>query len=198
MKKVIGLVLIALVINVASASAQFAFGVKGGVNISQVHFNEDIINSDNLTGFQIGPMVEFTVPLIGVGMDAALMYSQKGVEIESKSFKADYLDIPVNFKWKFGVPVLKGYIAAGPYASFRVGGDKFWDIPNIVSGQIKTKSFGAGLNFGAGVQVIEHLQVGFNYDLGLTNNYSGYIDENRNNEVDGKNRGWSITAAILF
>lgn len=190
MKKSIGLTLAVFLLTVFSASAQITFGVKGGVNISKIHFSEDIIKSDNLTGFQIGPMMEFTVPILGIGMDAAVLYSQKGLEVNSESHKADYLDVPVNLKWKFGLPIVKGYFTAGPYASFRIGGDKIW---NVLDTQIKAKSFGTGLNFGAGVEVIKHLQVGFNYDLGLTNSYTG-----DNNTGDGKHRGWSITAAILF
>lgn len=190
MKKGLGFILILLLISTVAASAQLSFGVKGGLNISKVHFSEDIINSDNLTGFQIGPMVEFTVPILGIGMDAAILYSQKGLEFESKSHKTDYLDIPVNLKWKFGLPVLKGYLTAGPYASFRIGGDKLW---TVMEEQIEAKSFGTGLNLGAGVEIVRHLQVGVNYDLGLIKTYKG-----TNKTGDGKHRGWAITAAVLF
>ena len=62
--------------------------------------------------------------------------------------------------------------------------------------QVKAKNFSAGLNFGAGVELISHLQVGFNYGLGLTDNYS--IEKVNLSDGAGKNRGWSITAAILF
>ena len=104
-----------------------------------------------------------------------------------KDIKNDYIDVPVNLKWKFGLPIVKGYLSAGPYVGFRVGGDKFWDIPGSVGDQLKAKSFNAGLNLGAGVELIKHLQVG------LTDDYSA-----SKFELNGKNRGWSITAAILF
>ena len=65
--------------------------------------------------------------------------------------------------------------------------------PVVVEGQQRAKSFNAGLNLGAGVELIKHLQVGFNYALGLTDDYSA-----SKLELNGKNRGWSITAAILF
>lgn len=178
------------------ASAQLKFGVKGGLNISSVHFSSDLLKADNVTGFQIGPMIETTIPLIGVGLDAAILYSQKGMDMKSgtgisTSVKTDYIDVPVNFKWKFGLPIVKAYLTAGPYVGFRVGGDKFWKIPGNVVDQVKAKNFNAGLNFGAGVELIRHLQVGFNYGLGLTDNYSS-------GEISAKNRGWSVTAAILF
>lgn len=199
MKKVTGLVLIILMAFIAvPAKSQLKFGVKGGLNISSVHMNSDILKADNVTGFQIGPMIETTIPLIGIGVDAAILYSQKGVDVKSETgtsmnVKTDYIDVPVNLKWKFGLPIIKGYLAAGPYIGFRVGGDKFWEIPGSVVGQVKAKNFSAGLNLGAGVELISHLQVGINYGLGLTDNYSA-----EKYDLNAKNRGWSVTAAILF
>ena len=197
MKKVTGLVLIILMAFIAvPAKSQLKFGVKGGLNISSVHLNSDILKADNVTGFQIGPMIETTIPLVGIGLDAAILYSQKGVDMKaegsasSTSMKTDYLDIPVNLKWKFGIPLVKAYLSAGPYVGFRVGGDKIWDV---LGDQIKAKNFGAGLNFGVGAELISHLQIGVNYGLGLTDNYSS-----EKFDLNAKNRGWSITAAILF
>ena len=194
MKKFIVLVLL-MALAAMPMNAKIKFGVKGGLNISSVHFNKDIIDSDNVTGFQIGPMVETTLPLVGLGVDAAVLYSQKGWKLKasddiSTDLKSNYLDIPVNLKWKFGLPAVKGYLAAGPYIGFRLGGD---DILDDLLGQVKEKTFAAGLNFGAGVELISLLQVGVNYGLGLTDNYS--ISKY---DVSSKNRGWSITAAIIF
>lgn len=198
MKKVTGLLLIVLMAIIAvPASAQLKFGVKGGLNISSVHFSSDLLKADNVTGFQIGPMIETTIPLIGVGLDAAILYSQKGMDLKTRasasstSMKTDYIDVPVNLKWKFGIPLVKAYLAAGPYVGFRVGGDKIW---NVLGDQIKAKSFSAGLNFGVGAELINHLQIGFNYGLGLTDNYSS----EGLGLTSAKNRGWSVTAAILF
>lgn len=197
MKKTVVLTILALMALVTvPAKAQLRFGVKGGVNISSVHFNSDILNADNVTGFQIGPMIETTIPLVGVGLDAAILYSQKGLGVGSEEIKTDYIDVPVNLKWKFGLPIVKAYLAAGPYIGFRVGGDKIWDV---IGEQIEAKSFSAGLNFGAGVELWSHLQVGFNYGLGLTDNYSSTALSGISSEkTTGKNRGWAITAAILF
>lgn len=202
MKKTVSVVLIAIValLITVPAQAQLRFGVKGGLNISSVHFDSKLLDADNVTGFHVGPMIEFTLPLVGVGMDAAVLYSQKGLEantgISKTTMKTDYIDVPVNLKWKFGLPIAKIYLAAGPYVGFRVGGDKIWDIPGSVVEQVKAKTFSAGLNMGAGVELIRHLQVGFTYGLGLTDNYS--LQKANVSEETGKNRGWSVTAVILF
>lgn len=195
MKKIVGLIWLVMIAWMAvPAQAQVKLGIKGGLNVSSVHFNKKVIGKDNVTGFNIGPMMEVMVPVMGIGFDAALLYSQRGIGLKSEDdLKNDYIDVPVNLKWKFGLPLVKGYLAAGPYIGFRVGGDKFWDIPGSIGDQLKAKSFNAGVNLGAGVELVRHLQVGFNYTLGLTDDY---VDAQR--EWNGKNRGWSVMAAILF
>ena len=201
-RKMVRLVLTTLLLfMIGQANAQLRLGVKGGLNISSVHFSSDVLKSDNITGFQIGPMLEGSLPLVGVGFDAAILYAQKGLETqtvggEKTTLKNDYIDVPVNLTWKLGLPVVKVYLAAGPYVGFRVGGDKIWEIPGSMVDQVKTKNFSAGLNFGAGVELISHLQVGLTYGLGLTDNYS--VETPSLTKHDGKNRGWSVTAAILF
>lgn len=195
MKKIVGLMWLVVIAWMAvPAQAQVKLGIKGGLNVSSVHFNKKVIGKDNVTGFNIGPMMEVMAPVMGIGFDAALLYSQRGIGLKSEDdLKNDYIDVPVNLKWKFGLPLVKGYLAAGPYIGFRVGGDKFWDIPESIGDQLKAKSFNAGVNLGAGVELVRHLQVGFNYTLGLTDDY---VDAQR--EWNGKNRGWSVMAAILF
>ena len=168
-RKMVRLVLTAfLLFMIGQANAQLRLGVKGGLNISSVHFSSDVLKSDNVTGFQVGPMIEGSLPLVGVGFDAAILYAQKGLETQTvgggkTTLKNDYIDVPVNLKWKLGLPVVKVYLAAGPYVGFRVGGNKIWEIPGSMVDQVKTKNFSAGLNFGAGVELISHLQVGLTY-----------------------------------
>ncbi|MDR1980806.1 MAG: PorT family protein [Tannerellaceae bacterium] len=198
MKKILGFIGIVIMAFIAvSAHAQIRFGVKGGANISTVRFRKDIVESDNVTGFHIGPMIEAMVPYMGLGIDAAILYSQKGVYVSRGSLSNDFIEIPVNVKWKVGIPVIKAYLAAGPYVDFCVSGDKFWETPGTIKSQIETKTFSAGVNLGAGVELLKHLQVGFYYSLGLTSNYS--IKQPSLAEAKaGKDRTWVITAAFLF
>ena len=44
-----------------TASAQFRFGVKAGVNVNSLHFNKDVFESDNQTGFTGGCLL-YTSP----------------------------------------------------------------------------------------------------------------------------------------
>jgi hypothetical protein len=194
-KRLVGTSLLLLV--AVCAGAQIHFGIKGGLNISSVRFSDELVSAENVTGFQIGPVVEVMVPYVGVGFDAAVLYTQKGLYTNRETISTDYIDVPVNLKWKFGLPVIKGYLSAGPYVGFRVGGEELWDLPSTVKTQIETKAFSAGLNFGIGVEVFRSLQVGFNYGLGLTNDYSA-SKADVDLVVDGKSSLMSITAALLF
>ena len=76
------------------AQAQLRFGVKGGLNITSVHFDSDLLKSDNVTGFHIGPMIEATMPLLGFGFDAAILYSQKGTNSKVKNSDSERIFIP--------------------------------------------------------------------------------------------------------
>ena len=200
MRKISYLWALCALFTVSTANAQFRFGVKGGANIAKVKFNEDVIKSDNITGFHFGPVIETMFSRGGIGFDVAVLYSQKGFKALTKTVKNDFLEVPVNLKFKFGTPLVNPYLAAGPYVAFRVKGDEKWDLKenatNIVN-QIKTQSFGAGLNFTAGAEIFEHLQLGLTYSLGLTEDYKAF----KPNNVDsyfGKLHTWQISATFFF
>jgi hypothetical protein len=184
---------------VPAAKAQVRLGVKAGANIATVKFDQEVIDPANIIGFQVGPMLEAISPA-GWGVDVALLYTQKGFNLDDKRIKNDYLEVPVNLKWKLMTPLVKPFVAAGPYVGFRVGGKKIWEVDQLyqdVKGQINGKSFNAGLNFSAGAELLGLLQIGLNYGWGLTDNYKTF-DPNNPKEYFGKAHTWSISAAVLF
>jgi len=198
------ILLIALLFVGITTQAQLKYGLKAGVNLSSVSINDewsDVVDAENLTGFQVGPMIEFTVPIIGIGLDAAVLYSQQGFKVkdygETETFKTNTLDVPVNFKYKINLVAAGAYLSAGPYARF--------NLSDNLSEEWKDKTFGAGLNFGVGVELLSKLQIGVNYQLGLTDDFSAKMDTddipglNLNlPDMTGKTRVWSITAAYFF
>ena len=196
MKKKKWLLLVVAVLITSAASAQFRFGVKGGVNIATVKFNKDVIDSDNVTGFHIGPTLELGGNA-GLGLDAAVLYSQKGFESSNEDFKNSYVEVPINLKYKIGmIPIVKPYAIVGPYFNFRVSGDKVWEYPGSIRGQLKSKGFDTGLNLGIGAEVLNTVQVGLTYSFGFTDNYK--FEDYEINKTSGKNRLWSISAAVFF
>lgn len=197
MKKMISVLMVAICLMMAApAQAQLHFGVKGGLNISKLSFSKDALKGDNKTGFFVGPMAEFTVPIIGVGADIAALYSQ--TELAAKGYNTDVklktIEIPVNLKWSFGFGSMLGaYIAAGPQFGFNIGNKKgFMDY--------ELKKNNTTFNVGAGVKLIRHLQVGVNYNFALS--HTATIDVPR--AADGietikiKNNTWQVSLAYLF
>lgn len=189
------LVIVALFV-VSTMQAQFRFGVKGGVNISNVRFNKNVFRSDNITGIQVGPAIEAMLGRGGIGLDAAMLYSQRGFDSDDETVRNSYIDIPVNLKFKFGIPLVNPYLSAGPYISLRVAGDKKWSVSDKVE-QIEAKSFGAGLHFAAGAEVLGMLQVGVTYGLGLTDDFKTF--ELKDVYVyTGKSHTWVVSATVFF
>jgi hypothetical protein len=212
MKKSLFFLIVLFLTGVITTQAQLKFGLKAGVNLSNVSLDGNWVKNlevENLMGFQVGPMVELTVPVIGIGLDAAVLYSNEGFKlneatiqdlgatVQAKNYKANNLLIPVNLKYKLIFLNVAGvYATAGPYVKF--------GLNSSLKDQYESKSFGAGLNFGLGVELLNHLQVGVNYQLGLTEDYSslkvpGLTDiPGFTGEIKAQPRVWSVTAAYLF
>lgn len=73
------------------AQAQVKFGVKGGLNVTNMTFTKDIFDASNKTGFFIGPMVKVSLPL-GFSVDAAALYDQKSADVKYEYTEAMYVD----------------------------------------------------------------------------------------------------------
>ena len=194
-----------------SSQAQIRFGVKGGINIAKATFDvanvKDNFDVENITGFQVGPTMEAMLPALGLGFDIGLLYTQRGFKLKDKNSGEDatartgYLELPVNAKFKFGPSMARVFVAAGPYVSVKISQNTNLNslsatASNIID-DVKTKTFSAGLNFGLGVELFKHLQVGANYALGLTEDYKD--DQPRLGDIfHPKSSMWSITAAYYF
>ena len=171
------------------AQAQVSFGVKGGLNLSKMDWkvgNLDINNvKENSTGFFIGPMIpmiEATVPIVGLGVDGAVMYSQRG----SGDLKQQGIEVPVNLKYSIGVGDMAAiFFAAGP--------DFYFNLKDVDIAGIDKKDAQVGLNLGAGVKLINHIQIGVNYQFALGNSF-----KIMNSDVKNKLNTWQISLAYMF
>lgn len=187
----------------STVNAQLRFGVRGEVGINKPSLNKELYSVENMNGFKLGPTLEFMLPVMDLGIDASLLYSNEKMKV--KDFKADksllevsshYMDVPVNLKYKMGlISPLKVFLSAGPYAQFKVAGD---DLKlDVIKEKVDEKKFQAGVNLGIGAQVINKIQLGFNYRLKLTDDYS--VKEPTWKDLLNKNKGfWSLTAALYF
>lgn len=153
------------------ASAQFSWGLRGGLNLVNndiTQFSEDAAkNKDTYTGFFFGPMAELQIPVIGIGVDVAALYSQKGVELpDTSTMKNQSLSIPLSLKYSLGLGNFAAvYFAAGPQLDFRIGdlNQKFDDGEDVKEFALEKSTW--SINIGAGVKLINHIQAGINYNI---------------------------------
>ena len=179
------MVAVALMMAAPAQAQLIKFGVKGGLNLSKLDFDAKDLGDvkDNSTGFFIGPMAEFTIPVIGLGVDGALMYSQRGKD----ELKEQGIEIPVNLKYTIGLGSIAGiYFAAGP--------DFFFNFKDIDVEGLEAKKTQVALNLGAGVKLLKKLQVGINYQIPMGDSFEL---ENLSEGI-GKTKTWQVSAAYIF
>ena len=83
MKKIFTTLLVAAALMIGiTAKAQVKFGVKGGVNVTSMSFNNSVFDASNRTGFFIGPTVKIQLPLVGLGIDASALYDQREAKVK--------------------------------------------------------------------------------------------------------------------
>lgn len=191
MKKIVSTLVVVLCLFMAVPSqAQIKFGLKGGLDISKL----DTKVSDNTTGFFVGPMVDVTLPIIGLGIDVAALYSQSGIDVNNKnSEKLKSVEIPVNLKWTLGLGSTFGvFIAAGPQFGFSIndGWKQLMEESN--------KSF-VSVNVGAGLKLLRHLQVGVNYNIGASKLGDMIVDSSEGKLRSGiRKNSWQVSLAYMF
>ena len=196
MKKIFGALMIAVCIGMAMpAQAQIHFGVKGGLNLSKASFSNvgENFRKDNFTGFFIGPMAEFNIPIVGLGVDASLLFAQRGIKVsegnDDITVKQNGIDIPVNLKYTIGLGSLAGiYLAAGPDFYFDFAGNK-----TVEGMRTDKKKAEVGINVGAGLKLLNHLQVGANYNIPL-----GNTADIEGTNASYKTKTWQVSVAYIF
>lgn len=189
----------------AVAATPVTFGLKGGVTINSLKFNEDAFAADNRSGYTLGGMMKFSTPL-GFGFDASLMFTRRSARAIANydlkdaghndvTVSRSYIEIPVNLRWNLGLPLIgkfvTPYVATGPDFSFLVS-------DRNVKNAWNNRKFDFAWTFGFGLTIVNKLELGAAYGLGLSNSASGEASLYGPVGVDAKNRFWNVTAAWLF
>ena len=202
MKKVIALVVLAAAMTLTAQAQGIKFGVKGGLNITKMTFSKDIVSSDNKTGFFVGPSLKLSLPL-GFGADIAALYDERSADLdvglsssvptgdEITKVKQKSIQVPINLRYNIGLGSSAAvYLAAGPQFGFPVS-DKVYDTK---VGEYRLKDANLSINFGAGLTLLGHLELGVTYNLaaGKSGEFKDW------NDVDTHNNAWQISAAYFF
>lgn len=183
------------------------YGVKAGMNFSKLSFEKHDYDIHDKMGFFVGPTVKLSLPVAGLGLDAAALYDQRqgealaeidGGRIYWTTLKRHHLVVPVNVRYDVGSKIFGAFVFAGPQISFNVGSS---EPTNMDYGDWEPRSVVFGMNVGLGVTIISHLQLSVNYNLVF--NKDADIAINRDNAdfryVDtAKMNAWQLSLSYYF
>jgi hypothetical protein len=210
MKKI--LLVLAMAVTVTALSAQ-GFGLRGGVNLSNLAGDGASDDAKMLTGFHLGLDYE-----IAVAPDfyfaPGLLFSTKGFKYDEtfmgitteNKFVLNYLEVPLNLVYKPLLGEGNLIVAFGPYLGYGIGGKSKWEISSggesgsgdedisFGSGDeddLKALDMGANISFG--YMFAGGLSVQLNTQLGLIN-----ISPSDNDDDALKNTGFGLSLGYRF
>ncbi len=199
MKKFFGILFTLVLLTAAPASAQFDFGFKAGVNLPESPSNISDVTKSR-TGWFVGPTAKFVVPIIGLGAEVNLLYSENSNKIDGETVTRKSFELPVYLRYEFSLPLvnkfLEPFLAVGPQWSWNVGGK----ISEVGGGDYKLRDSNFSVNFGLGAIVLDHIQIHANYNLALgsTADYTSVIDGGKNLITKSKTNTWQFSVAYIF
>jgi len=165
-------------------------------------FDESVFNTDNKLGWYVGPTLQVSLPIGGLGVDISGFYNQRKYEINGETIKQQSILVPVNARLNLGIGSAGGlYVAAGPQFAFNIGDDEFkWNMENAENTfQLKKSAF--SVNLGAGLYLSENFEVGFTYNIALGStadaSWKSATDAVLHND-DTKPKSWQVSAALFF
>ncbi|MDR1371667.1 MAG: PorT family protein [Dysgonamonadaceae bacterium] len=205
MKKIIFITVIILSASIFTSKADLNFGIKAGLDLTTISFNESDADPVNFTGFLVGPVVDIGTPIFH--LETALLFGQKNKNgnssndlYQDQTDKETTLTIPVNVRYNVSLlNTIGGYLSAGPDVSFMLQDERSKSLATAATRlqeDIKDKTFRAGINFGAGIHFLKRFEAGIQYHIGITDEYRTLSADSK--FLKGKNKTWSITATYFL
>ena len=183
-------------------------GIKGGLDIMNMSFDENVFKTDNKMGWFVGPTVKVSLPITGLGIDISAFYDVKKYDLtgmdktakeKTETVSHRSVLIPVNARFNFGLGSAAGiYVAAGPQVAFNIGDDYkeiFEDDKLLNTFQLKKSNF--SVNLGAGAYLSDHFEIGFVYNIALGSTADVTLS-NATDDIKSKPKSWQISAAYYF
>lgn len=184
MKKMRLTAVIAMLAIVTAVSAQVSLGIKGGVNMSNFVYDDEVNDKNPKIGFNIGLAADVDFAP-NMALQTGLFLSTKGFKTVNDAIDVEYtenlmyLQLPLHLAYKVDVtPGSRIVFHAGPYVAYGVGGSRKanvgnlsgeWDVDKIfgdANGQYKP--FDAGLGLGVGAEMGAFL-IDLGWDMGMVN-----------------------------
>lgn len=189
------------------AEAQVRFGLKGGFELTEMNFSASDLREANRVGFYAGPAVKFTLPVVGLDIDASLLYSQRDLKVDGEGIKQKSLLMSGNLRYSVGVgSTLAIFASAGPQLSLNIGDDVFfWKDSEQHNHQYALQNTMISFNLGLGTTILEHLEAGIYYNIpaGKTADFTwdqigSELKEISWNRAKTKTNAWHVAVTYYF
>ena len=146
MKKYLSLLFVVAALMIATPSdAQVRFGIKGGLNVSDMSLSKEVLESSNRLGFFVGPTLKVTLPLTGLSADISALYNQSESKIDDETISRKYIDIPLNARYGLGLGSIGVFAYAGPQVSFNVSLGEA--VNSVIGTKARANSWQIGLAY---------------------------------------------------
>ncbi len=214
MRKILGLAIVLCLLTSAPAYSQFDWGIKAGINLTEKPSSLKDVSNGNRNGFFFGPMAKILIPVLNIGLEANLLYSQTENDIYGNCIKRHNIELPIYLRYDFALPILdriiEPFIAIGPQFGWTMGSHdgmsnrEIWDTASntIVKeiGKWEYKKSNLSINLGVGAIVLDHIQLHLNYNIaiGQTGEWKSFVSDRGWREVDSKINTWQVSAAYIF
>lgn len=197
-------VLLTILAVAPTAQAELRYGPSLGLNRTTLHFKQDLIEVDKVSGISLGWAAEVMFPGIGFGINTGIYYEMRGAKLhlgDKKIWAVDgygtersylhYLELPLHLRFKWTrMGGLEDYVApfifGGPSFSILVGHSQIAAL-EYAHGEM-------GLTFGGGLEIMRRWQLSCAYTWGMV-----YAEQTKKlDHFSARNRTLDIRVTYYF
>jgi hypothetical protein len=184
MKRIIFSAVMLLLIRGAYAQ-HVEYGIKGGVNFSNLKNDAANIDADTKTGFHLGGLAHIHLNR-SWAIQPEIVYSTQGADYGNGKLKLNYINVPVLAQYMFA----EGFrLQTGPQLGILTTSE--WKSGNTETDVDNLSNADFSWSFGAGYLSRSGLGIDARYNLGLT-------DVSKSNTTDIQNRVWQLGLFYQF
>ena len=198
MKKLIALSLVTLMAvgAIAQDASKLQFGLRGGVNLTEMTLKHSDFDTENRMGFFVGPTVKLALPVVGLGLDLSALYNYRESKLEGETVKQHSLDIPLNVRYSLGMGgVANVFVAAGPQVAFNLG-DREVDLDMVNDWRFRDSFF--SFNVGGGLTLINTLELSARYNIPIGNTNDVTWSDASDKVFHAKTNNWQVGLTYYF
>lgn len=174
MKQIILTLLTLFAIGTTPVKAQIArWGITGGMNVSKIDWKDlEGTKPEAEKGWYAGITGKLTIPVVGIGVDGGLIYSQENVNPGITNYKSDlahFISIPLHLRYDLEIwgveDIVIPFAMIGPQFNFAMNDLKFKELEGHSAEYIINKVNSWRLDMGLGCILFNHLQIHYSYGI---------------------------------